>query len=165
MCARPSEERTYVSSKRMGEKSRRLDRSAPAHKRGTPRRKRVWVMLMIALGAAAGANLRYALSVWVANQWGVAFPYGTLLINVSGSFAIGVVMVLLTTRFASSESWRLVLVTGLLGGFTTFSTFSYETYMLLVSGSWLAAGLNMLASVGLGMVGVFLGAVLARLIV
>jgi protein CrcB len=71
---------------------------------------------------------------------------------------------LLTTRFASSEAWRLVLVTGLLGGFTTFSTFSYETYMLLVSGSWLAAGLNILASVGLGMVGVFLGAVLARLI-
>ena len=124
----------------------------------------MWAMLMIALGAAAGANLRYALSVWAARQWGVAFPYGTLLINVSGSFVIGVVMVLLTTRFASSESWRLLLVTGLLGGFTTFSTFSYETYMLLVSGSWLAAGLNMLDSVGLGLIGVFLGAVLARLL-
>jgi CrcB protein len=128
------------------------------------RSNRVWTMLMIALGAAAGANARYALSLWAARQWGVAFPYGTLLINVSGSFLIGVVMVLLTTRFAGSDSWRFLLVTGLLGGFTTFSTFSYETYMLLVSGSWPAAGLNMLASVGLGLVGVFLGAGLARLV-
>jgi len=94
---------------------------------------------------------------------GAAFPYGTLLINVLGSFAIGLVMVLLTTRLAVSDVWRLLIVTGLLGGFTTFSTFSYETYGLLVTGSWLAAGLNALGSVGLGMIGVFLGAMLARL--
>ncbi len=94
---------------------------------------------------------------------GAAFPYGTLLINVLGSFAIGLVMVLLTTRLAVSDVWRLLIVTGLLGGFTTFSTFSYETYGLLVTGSWLAAGLNTLGSVGLGMIGVFLGAMLARL--
>jgi CrcB protein len=122
-------------------------------------------VLLIGLGAAAGANLRYALSLWAARQWGAAFPYGTLLINVSGSFAIGVVMVLLTTRFNTGDTWRLLLVTGLLGGFTTFSTFSYETYMLLVGGSWLAAGLNMLASVALGLAGVILGAGLVRLIV
>src|SRR5215212_8922304 len=145
-------------------KNQPFGRRVRAHKRGAQRRKRVWAMLMIALGAAVGANLRYALSLWAARLWGVAFPYGTLLINVSGSFAIGVVMVLLTTRFTTSDSWRLLLVTGLLGGFTTFSTFSYETYMLLVSGSWLAAGLNIFASVGLGLVGVFLGAGLARLV-
>jgi CrcB protein len=138
-----------------------------AHERDrvTPRSNRVWVMLIIALGAAVGANLRYALSVWAAHRWGAAFPYGTLLINVSGSFAIGVVMVLLTVRFASSDSWRLLLVTGLLGGFTTFSTFSYDSYMLLSSGSWLAAALNILASVGMGLAGVGLGVGLARLIV
>ena len=128
------------------------------------RSNRVWTMLMIALGAAVGANLRYLLSLWAARQWGTAFPYGTLLINVSGSFAIGVVMVLLTTRFTNGDTWRPLLVTGLLGGFTTFSTFSYESYMLLISGSWLAAGLNMLASVGLGLIGVFLGAGMARLL-
>jgi CrcB protein len=83
---------------------------------------------------------------------------------VLGSFAIGIVMVLLTTRLAVSDLWRLLLVTGLLGGFTTFSTFSYETYGLLVSGSWFEAGLNILGSVGLGMIGVFLGASLARLL-
>ena len=153
-----------MSGERMREKNRPFRRSARTLARGAQRSKRVWSMLMIAIGAAVGANLRYALSLWAARQWGVAFPYGTLLINVSGSFAIGVVMVLLTTRFSGGDSWRLLLVTGLLGGFTTFSTFSYETYMLLVSGSWPAAGLNMLASVGLGMLGVVLGASLARLI-
>jgi fluoride exporter len=132
--------------------------------RGALRSTRVWTMLMIALGAAAGANLRYALSLWAARQWGVAFPYGTLLINVSGSFAIGVVMIVLTSRVTVGDFWRPLLVTGLLGGFTTFSTFSYETYGLLISGSWLAAGLNILASVGMGLFGVFLGASLARLI-
>ena len=132
--------------------------------RGAQRSNRVWTMFIIALGAAVGANMRYAISVWAARRWGVAFPYGTLLINVAGSFAIGVVMVLLTTRFTSGDSWRLLLVTGLLGGFTTFSAFSYETYMLVLNGSWLAAGLNIFASVGLGLIGVFLGVVLARLI-
>ena len=121
-------------------------------------------ILVIALGAAVGANLRYGLSIWAARQWGTTFPYGTLLINVLGSFAIGVVMVLLTTRLAVSDVWRLLIVTGLLGGFTTFSTFSYETYGLLVSGSWLAAGLNIVGSVGLAIISVFLGAGLARLL-
>ena len=153
-----------MSSERMRGKNRRLGHSARTYDRGAQRSNRVWTLLLIALGAAVGANLRYALSLWAARQWGAAFPYGTLLINVSGSFAIGVVMVLLTTRFTTSDSWRLLLVTGLLGGFTTFSTFSYETYMLLVSGSWLAAGLNLLASVGLGLIGVVLGAGLARLV-
>ena len=132
---------------------------------GALRSTRVWTMLMIALGAAVGANLRYALSLWAAEQWGVAFPYGTLLINVSGSFAIGVVMIVLTTRLTIGDFWRPLLVTGLLGGFTTFSTFSYETYGLLISGSWLAAGLNSVGSVGMGLLGVFLGAGLARLII
>jgi CrcB protein len=121
-------------------------------------------MLIIALGAAVGANLRYAISAWAGRQWGTAFPYGTLLINVSGSFAIGGVMALLATRFGNGEAWRLLLVTGLLGGFTTFSSFSYENYMLLSSGQWLAAALNIVASVGLGLLGVFLGIGLAQLV-
>ena len=120
------------------------------------------VMIKVSLMVEATAPT-YGLSIWAAQQWGATFPYGTLLINVLGSFAIGVVMVLLTTRLAVSDVWRLLIVTGLLGGFTTFSTFSYETYGLLVSGSWLEAGLNIVGSVGLGLIGVFLGAGLARL--
>ncbi len=121
-------------------------------------------ILAIALGAAVGSNLRYGLSIWAAQQWGTTFPYGTMIINVLGSGCIGLIMTLAATRIALSFPWRLLLVTGLLGGFTTFSTFSYETYGLLVTGSWLEAGVNVLGSVGLGMIGVFLGAGLARLI-
>jgi CrcB protein len=129
----------------------------------TERNVAVTNILAIALGAAVGANLRYGLSIWAAQQWGTTFPYGTLIINVLGSCCIGLILTLAATRIALSAPWRLLLVTGLLGGFTTFSTFSYETYGLLVEGSWLEAGLNILGSIGLGVIGVFLGAGLARL--
>jgi fluoride exporter len=129
----------------------------------TERNVAVTNILAIALGAAVGANLRYGLSIWAAQQWGTTFPYGTLIINVLGSCCIGLILTLAPTRIALSAPWRLLLVTGLLGGFTTFSTFSYETYGLLVEGSWLEAGLNILGSIGLGVIGVFLGAGLARL--
>jgi CrcB protein len=128
------------------------------------RRTYVTTFLVIALGASVGANLRYMLSNWAAQQWGTTFPYGTLLINILGSFAIGFILVLAESRIALSVPWRLLIVTGLLGGFTTFSTFSYETYNLLVEGSWLEASLNLLGSVGIGLIGVSLGAGLARII-
>lgn len=121
-------------------------------------------ILLIALGAAVGANLRYWISQWAAQQWGIAFPYGTLLINVLGSFAIGLILTLATTNAAITANWRLLLVTGLLGGFTTFSTFSYETYQLLIDGSLLLAALYILGSVGLGLLGVLLGAGLAHIL-
>jgi CrcB protein len=120
-------------------------------------------ILVIALGAAVGANLRYGLSLWAAQRWGTTFPYGTLLINVIGSFLIGLLLVLATSRITLSEPVRLLLVTGLLGGFTTFSSFSYETYALLMSGSLVEAALYVLGSIGLGLLGVFLGAGLAWL--
>jgi fluoride exporter len=126
------------------------------------RNRTVTTILLVSLGAAVGANARYWLSQWAARQWGAAFPYGTLLINVLGSFAIGVVLALAATNAAITPNWRLLLVTGMLGGFTTFSTFSYETYQLLVDGSLLLAALNIVGSVGVGLVGVVLGAALAR---
>lgn len=132
--------------------------------RATPRSMPVGAIVMIAIGAAIGANLRYFVSLWAAQQWGATFPYGTMLINVSGSLVIGLVMAVLTTRVGISPLWRPLVVTGLLGGFTTFSTFSYETYSQLVSGSWLAAAINVVGSVGLGLLGVILGVALARLI-
>src|SRR5262245_12821802 len=120
----------------------------------TEKNRIMTIIVLVSLGAAVGANLRYWLSQWVAQQWGVAFPYGTLLINVLGSFAIGVVLTLAATNSAIGANWRLLIVTGLLGGFTTFSTFSYETYQLLVEGSLLLAALYMLGSVGLGLIAV-----------
>ena len=120
--------------------------------------------IAIAVGAAIGANLRYSLSVWAAQRWGASFPYGTLIVNVIGSFAIGVVLVLATTRLSLSDTARLLIVTGLLGGFTTFSSLSFETYSLITNGSWLAAGIYVISSFGLGIASVFLGAGIARLL-
>jgi CrcB protein len=111
---------------------------------------------LVALGAAIGANLRYGISLWAASRFGAAFPYGTLLINVAGSFAIGVILALSATRLPLSGPLRLLLVTGLLGGFTTFSSFSYEAYALVTSGNWMLALLYLAGSVGLGFVGVVL---------
>jgi CrcB protein len=120
--------------------------------------------IAIAVGAAIGANLRYSLSIWAAQRWGASFPYGTLIVNVIGSFAIGVVLVLATTRLNLSDPARLLIVTGLLGGFTTFSSLSFETYSLITNGSWLAAGIYVISSFGLGIASVFLGAGIARLL-
>lgn len=121
-------------------------------------------ILVIALGAAIGANLRYGVSLWAAQRWGASFPYGTLLVNVIGSFVIGIVLALAATRLTLSEPLRLLIVTGLLGGFTTFSSLSYETYALLANGSWSMAGVYLLGSFTLGLAAVFLGVGVARLI-
>ena len=120
-------------------------------------------ILAVAVGAAIGANLRYGLGLWVAQRFGTAFPYGTLLINLLGCFVIGALLTLAATRFPLSEPLRLLLVTGLLGGFTTFSSFGYETYSLITGGDFVAAGFYVASSLGLGLVAVFLGASLVRL--
>lgn len=121
-------------------------------------------MTMIALGAAVGANLRYGVSLWAAREFGTAFPYGTLIINLSGSFLIGIVMALSLTRLPLSEPVRLLIVTGLLGGFTTFSSFSYEAYTLAINGSWRLALLYLVGSVLFGFFGVVLAFGLVRLL-
>ena len=120
-------------------------------------------LLLIALGAALGANLRYAVSVGAAQRWGAAFPYGTLIINVSGSLLIGVVLAL-AARTGLGAPWRLLLVTGFLGGYTTFSSFAWETYQLAVEGGLGPALLNIGGSVGLGLGGVVAGVALVRLL-
>ncbi|MCS6840827.1 MAG: fluoride efflux transporter CrcB [Roseiflexus sp.] len=121
-------------------------------------------IIAIAVGAAIGANLRYGLSLWAAQRWGASFPYGTLIVNVVGSFLIGLVLTLATTRLSLSDPVRLLIVTGLLGGFTTFSSLSFEAYSLIMSGSWRAAGIYLASSFGLGMASVFLGVGVARLL-
>jgi CrcB protein len=121
-------------------------------------------VVAVAIGAAVGANLRYGLALWAAQRFGTTFPYGTLIINLLGCLVIGALLTLAATRLPLSEPLRLLLVTGLLGGFTTFSSFGYETYSLITGGNLLAAGLYIGASVGMGLVAVFLGASLVRLI-
>jgi CrcB protein len=121
------------------------------------------IFLVIALGAALGANARYVIATWAVERWDAAFPYGTMIINVAGSFLIGVVLALAATRPWIDIVWQRLLVTGLLGGFTTFSTFSYETYDLLMRGNWLAAAANVIGSAVLGLVAVALGVWVGRL--
>jgi CrcB protein len=104
--------------------------------------------LWICLGGAIGTGARYLLSGWVARRIGTLFPYGTLAVNLVGSFLIGAVMhVSLTTSQLSPDS-RVVLVIGVLGGFTTYSGFNYETLQYFRDGAWLIGFANVLVMVG-----------------
>lgn len=120
--------------------------------------------LWIGLGGFVGANARYLLQQWAANQWGADFPYGTLLANVGGSFVIAFFLTLATGRLAISPEVRLFVAVGFLGGFTTFSSFSFETFRLIEQSGWGAAGLNFIGNTVLGLLGVLLGVVLAQLL-
>lgn len=121
-------------------------------------------LFAIAIGAAAGALARYGISTWAAARFGSAFPVGTMLINVLGSLLIGAVIALFTARLSVAWPWRPLLVTGLLGGFTTFSSYSYEAHQLLLRGDWLLATIYALGSVALGLAAVAAGTWLMRLL-
>ncbi len=118
--------------------------------------------LIIGVGGFAGAITRYALAVWIGQRWGRSFPLGTFVINISGSLLIGLLMPLLTERFIVNPQWRLLLVVGFLGAYTTFSTFEYETGALLKDGEWLFAGMNVLLSVTVGFIALKIGEVISK---
>lgn len=120
--------------------------------------------LLIGLGGFLGANARYLLGSWIATRYGTSFPYGTLVINVSGSFMLGFFLVLMFERFLVPSDWHFFFAIGFLGAYTTFSTFSYESCALLQDGYSLLALANMVGSVVLGLVAVLMGAALARLL-
>jgi CrcB protein len=119
-------------------------------------------VVAISIGAVLGANARYFLGTWVTERFGHGFPLGTVLINVTGSFAIGLFLTLIGERYVAAEWWRPLVTIGFLGSYTTFSTFSYETLALAQAGSWGLAALNVAASVVGSLAGVGLGVVVAR---
>jgi len=119
-------------------------------------------LLSIAAGGAIGALLRFWFSSGAHYLLGKGFPYGTLLVNVIGSFIIGAVYVFMIERGEISEDWRAFLVIGLLGAFTTFSTFSFETINLVETGEMLKAGLNIIISVSFCLAACWLAMMLAR---
>jgi CrcB protein len=120
--------------------------------------------LIIGIGGFLGANLRYLVANGVAARYGTALPYGTFLINVSGSLVIGFFLTIVTERVVAPPALRLFFATGFLGAYTTFSTFTYESLTLILAGNVLAGAANLATSVGLGMVAVTVGVILGRLL-
>jgi CrcB protein len=117
---------------------------------------------LILIGGGAGSLARYVAVSAIMSRFGGRFPLGTLAINVTGSFLIGFLMTLLTGRLKVDPAWRLLLVVGFLGGYTTFSSFEWETYSAIHAGGFWTGMLNVVASIMLGYIAVSLGAILAR---
>ena len=119
--------------------------------------------LWIALGGALGSVARFALAGWIGRGWGEGFPWGTVVVNVLGCFAIGFFAAATSSggRWPGGAAGRAFFMTGVLGGFTTFSSFSLQTLELARDGMWLRAGANAIGSLGLCLLAVWLGHVAA----
>jgi len=118
--------------------------------------------LIVFVGAGIGGALRHGINVFAARIAGMDFPYGTLAINVLGSFAIGVIAEYFALKADLPQQWRLFLTTGILGGFTTFSAFSLETALLYERNQLGAAAIYVIASVVLAIGGAFAGLAVVR---
>ena len=120
--------------------------------------------LLVGVGGFIGANARFVVARLVGAAFETRFPLGTFVINISGSFLLGVLGTVVAQRFfPSSEAMRLALGVGFLGAFTTFSTFEFETHALFDDGSWLTATANMFASLLVGLLAVRAGIVVAKI--
>ena len=119
-------------------------------------------MFFVATGGAAGSVCRYLVGQWSLRLFGPAFPWGTLIVNVAGSFAIGLVVELIARRLNASTEMRLLIVTGFLGGFTTFSAFSLDAISLVERSTTLVGVTYIVASVTLSLAAVFAGLALGR---
>ena len=120
--------------------------------------------LAISLAAVAGADLRYLLSRLAAKQFGPVFPYGTLLINVVGSFVVGFFLIWTTQRALVDLRWRLLVVVGFCGSFTTFSSYAFETMAYIEQGQWSLMLANILTNNILCLGAVLGGMALARVL-
>ena len=119
--------------------------------------------LMVGVGGFLGAIARFWVGGFVSAKIGTRFPLGTFVINCTGSFFIGFIVTLLAQRAHWSPNWRYLIPIGFIGAYTTFSTFEYETFRVLQEGELLMALLNVLVSVLVGFLAVWLGVIAARL--
>jgi len=124
----------------------------------------VQAVLWISLGAIAGANARYFLSRWASRIFSPAFPYGTLIINVTGSMVLGFFLIWTSERVFADPRWRLLIAIGFCGAYTTFSSYAFETMYYFEQGHWLLFAANILANNVLCLAAVLAGAALARAI-
>jgi len=118
--------------------------------------------MWITLGAVCGANLRYAVSRWALKHVSASLPYGTLIINVTGSLLLGFFLVWTTERVLADPRWRLLVSVGFCGAYTTFSSYSFETFRLYEQGHFSLAFINFTANNLLAVLAVIAGAALAR---
>ncbi len=119
-------------------------------------------LIYVAIGGAAGAVSRYVVDGWIATRAAGAFPWGTFVINLSGSLALGILFALAIERGTLPASIRAPLMIGFLGAYTTFSTLMLESWRLLEDGALALAFLNAFGSVGLGLIAVFAGLTIGR---
>ena len=114
-------------------------------------------VLFVALGGAIGSAARYLVGGWFAARFGAAFPYGTFVVNVTGSFIVGLFLAYAQERVSLSPYWRLFFAVGFVGGYTTFSTYEYESVRLLQDGEMLLAAVYLMGSVVTGGVAAIAG--------
>ena len=117
---------------------------------------------MVGIGGFIGALARFWLGSYIGGKMGTSFPYGTFVINISGSFLIGFILTVLTTKAHLSPNWRYLIPVGFIGAYTTFSTFEFETLHTIQDGQFLIASLNVVLSVTIGFIAVWVGALAAR---
>jgi CrcB protein len=118
--------------------------------------------LMVGLGGVVGAVTRYQVTAWTTERFGPGFPYGTMFINASGSFLIGLFLTLIAERFSVHPHVRLFFAVGFLGAYTTFSTYAWDSAQLLLQGAPLKAMINVVGSVVLSLIGVAGGIAMGR---
>ena len=119
-------------------------------------------ILAIGLGGAIGAIGRYVISGWIYAKWEGMFPLGTFIVNIVGSFALGFLIIFFDERLTISPTIKVMITIGILGSFTTFSTFSVETLKLIELSLWRDAALNLILSVFSGLISAYLGIILAK---
>lgn len=119
---------------------------------------------MVGIGGFLGAIARFWLGVYIGTRIGARFPYGTFVINVSGSFLIGLVLTVLAERSTLSANWRYLIPIGFIGAYTTFSTFEFETLRTMQDGQIAIGLLNIFGSVIVGFIAVWLGVITAKLL-
>jgi fluoride exporter len=120
--------------------------------------------IIVSAGAALGGALRYGLSSYIQRNQSVIFPYGTLIVNILGSFILGIIMFYLNEKELIGNEFRLFLTVGLCGGFTTFSTFSYETLMLFRDSEIGLAFYNIALNLILSLLGIYLAYLISKMI-
>jgi CrcB protein len=120
--------------------------------------------LMVVIGGGLGSALRFWVGSYVSERLGTRFPYGTFVINITASFLIGFILTVLAEKTDSNPNWRYLIPIGFIGGYSTFSTFEFESFRAFQNGEILITGLNIGLSVVLGFVSVWLGVVAARTI-